>query len=697
MKSQAKKILGSVAMLCFLLLATFMVRQGTSLLSYAQPLTWTDTFDDTTGLSALEMEHVQVRGGQLELSHVVDKGFPVSFAGSIDALTLGQDGKVYGGVWPDAHLFTYDPNADAATDKGTAVTGMMHLWSLPTHSGGTIYGGTGSGTTGHLFTYDTVAGTFIDAGVPISDTTTFMAEKDILALAEGPDHRIYGGTRPSGHLFAYDPVSHTPSDKGVAIEGETEILSLVTGPDGLIYGATGPNAHLFSYNTATGGFSDKGIVVAGEKQVWALTVGHDAKVYGGTSPNGHLFAYDPGTDTIVDKGIPVAGEFIIFDLATGADGRIYGGTGMRGHFFVYDPSTDSLVSSEMAIYGESSVTAVAAGPDGRVYGGTGDTAHLFVYDPLTYQSSGTAVSTIITKTEETAWGTLTYNAATPPGTALTVDVLDSLGNPLLTAVSSGASLASIDRATHPRIKLRANLSTTDPSCTPGLLEWSITTVAAPPVPTPMPTPTPIPRPAPTYEDDFSNPASGWWQGATEDYEKGYVEGEYHILVKNEGGWSVWATAGPWFAHFDAQARARCERAEGVKVYGLLFRYQDSSNFYDFDVDPIFRTYALWKREGGAWSAIVSWTESPAINPGEAPNLLRVICQGSQISLYANGELLATASDDSFSYGRLGLIVTNYTDPDGADVYFDDLTVYGVGERPEFMYRIYLPIVLKSYQ
>jgi hypothetical protein len=90
--------------------------------------------------------------------------------------------------------------------------------------------------------------------------------------------------------------------------------------------------------------------------------------------------------------------------------------------------------------------------------------------------SGSAVSRPITPTTTIdSWGNLTFTRTVdPPTTTLTVDVLSVDGTGLLTNVTSGASLAGIDPAQHPSLKLRANLSSTMAGETPALSEWQVT-------------------------------------------------------------------------------------------------------------------------------------------------------------------------------------------------------------------------------
>jgi hypothetical protein len=74
------------------------------------------------------------------------------------------------------------------------------------------------------------------------------------------------------------------------------------------------------------------------------------------------------------------------------------------------------------------------------------------------------------------WGTLAFNASTPSGTSVTVDVLNGSTDALLaSAVATGTSLNALPAvASVSNIKLRANLATSDPFQTPELLDWSLT-------------------------------------------------------------------------------------------------------------------------------------------------------------------------------------------------------------------------------
>jgi hypothetical protein len=89
--------------------------------------------------------------------------------------------------------------------------------------------------------------------------------------------------------------------------------------------------------------------------------------------------------------------------------------------------------------------------------------------------TGTATSRVITPTVSIdEWGHVSYTGTVPAGTSLTVDVLSADGTLLLSDVTSGTGLASVDPTAYPSLKLRATFSTDDLANSASLDEWTIT-------------------------------------------------------------------------------------------------------------------------------------------------------------------------------------------------------------------------------
>jgi len=176
----------------------------------------------------------------------------------------------------------------------------------------------------------------------------------------------------------------------------------------------------------------------------------------------------------------------------------------------------------------------------------------------------------------------------------------------------------------------------------------------------------------TYEDDFSNPASGFGRLSTKLYEADYMDGEYHILVKafRQAAWA-WNRDAGRFGDFTLEIDARLVSRPSESAYGLVFRVQDDNNFYRFLVSEN-GYYLVDALLNGRWNTLRSWTKSAFINEGNSTNHLKVVCQGSQIQLYVNEQHLTTLTDDSFAEGYVGMIA--YTPEGNSRVAFDDIRV-----------------------
>jgi|GEM_PF-1525137 len=185
-----------------------------------------------------------------------------------------------------------------------------------------------------------------------------------------------------------------------------------------------------------------------------------------------------------------------------------------------------------------------------------------------------------------------------------------------------------------------------------------------------------------FEDDFSNPNSGWWVGSTAESEAEYLDGKYRYLNKQSGyyRWNWNEKVGQlddFVLEVDAQWYIL---SSSYNYYGVTFRAQDEDNHYVFFVSSDDSQYVVGKDVKGTWSTLKGWTESTYIKKGTAVNRLKVVCQGSQISVYVNGYLLATFSDSSLSKGRVGLAVGKgkstsiFTIVPDADALFDNLKI-----------------------
>ncbi|MEA3309827.1 MAG: hypothetical protein U9Q70_09995 [Chloroflexota bacterium] len=180
------------------------------------------------------------------------------------------------------------------------------------------------------------------------------------------------------------------------------------------------------------------------------------------------------------------------------------------------------------------------------------------------------------------------------------------------------------------------------------------------------------RSSPAFTDDFSNPDSGWGGVSTEPYLRGYYSGKYQIRI-DVPEWFVWTLGGHSYQDVSATATISSE-GDADNHYGLICR-ASSQGFYYFALSAD-GYYAIFRyTEAGELLPLTgpAMLRSPAIRP-QAANELLVLCQGSTLSLYVNGELVAQVEDEVLSKGDVGMAAGTLPRSAAVIAWFDDLQV-----------------------
>jgi hypothetical protein len=89
------------------------------------------------------------------------------------------------------------------------------------------------------------------------------------------------------------------------------------------------------------------------------------------------------------------------------------------------------------------------------------------------------------------------------------------------------------------------------------------------------------------------------------------------------------------------------------------------------VAPDTQYYGVFRLAGTTWVTVIDWAYSTHIQPGDAANRLRVERSGSQVTVFANGNELASAVDGTYAgelrvglYAEAGVpvpVATRYDD------------------------------------
>jgi hypothetical protein len=182
-----------------------------------------------------------------------------------------------------------------------------------------------------------------------------------------------------------------------------------------------------------------------------------------------------------------------------------------------------------------------------------------------------------------------------------------------------------------------------------------------------------------FQDDFSDPTSGWGTGVIEEGEVGYVEGAYRIFAKAErqvfGDLEVSPRVQGLRLEFEATQLAG---TSGDLVGARCYTDVGSDAGYIVGIAPAEQGYRVAAFRGDDYRLLESSGERvDAILPQGEENELRVECVASPdapivLTLGVNGEALVRAEDEETTRGFDGFAIFVDTTEGGAEALFDDL-------------------------
>jgi ribosomal protein L40E len=181
-----------------------------------------------------------------------------------------------------------------------------------------------------------------------------------------------------------------------------------------------------------------------------------------------------------------------------------------------------------------------------------------------------------------------------------------------------------------------------------------------------------------YQDDFSDSSSGWDTYTSENGITIYANGGYviHVIPKNWWVWDSRSNIFPSDVRIEVDA-AKTEGQDDSSQFGVACRYQDEKNFYYLGLSS--DGYAAIYKQSQGDSTILSsadkkWASVDGIYGGTDTNHIVAECIGSALTLYSNGTLVASATDDAFTGGGIALLAGTF-DTGGTTIRFDNLAVY----------------------
>ena len=203
-------------------------------------------------------------------------------------------------------------------------------------------------------------------------------------------------------------------------------------------------------------------------------------------------------------------------------------------------------------------------------------------------------------------------------------------------------------------------------------EWNVPTVLAP---------EPTRQPGILFQDDFSSKeqtALKWNMDPSSSADRVWSPNKLTLAFRKQKGSDIDMPVYD-FDNFGVELEVQSEDKPGIQ-YGIVFRHsvnQGRSNFYLF-VASNQGAYSLLKEIEDQWSSKdpVPSEASAFLKRGSSKNRFGVLADGPRISLYINGNLVKTITDDTLSSGRVGIF--GYSGPnDSAQISFSRFTVYTV--------------------
>lgn len=177
-----------------------------------------------------------------------------------------------------------------------------------------------------------------------------------------------------------------------------------------------------------------------------------------------------------------------------------------------------------------------------------------------------------------------------------------------------------------------------------------------------------------YQDDFSDPSSGWEiysnsEIGTMDYFDGFYR--LHVLGDHQ-----LLSTGPGLDFTDLHLEADLIKVVGSSddLFGLVCRAIDPQNYYFFIVSSD-GYYGIGRMEAGEQMLLSSpgMLPSEVIRQGKTKNHLQVDCIAERLTLSVNGQELASVADNELTKGDAGILAGTLADSENV-VLFDNFSV-----------------------
>lgn len=187
------------------------------------------------------------------------------------------------------------------------------------------------------------------------------------------------------------------------------------------------------------------------------------------------------------------------------------------------------------------------------------------------------------------------------------------------------------------------------------------------------TATSTPSPKVILSDDFSS--AKWGTGTDSDSSVQYANKALQIIVYKKN-YFVWSTPNTEsYQNFHTEVTVLNNGTDSSTVFGIICDQQEvKNNFYYLAIKPTGE-YAIVKAADGQQDVFLTnngaWAASDKIAKDASSYHVGADCGNSTLSLYVDGQQIASVSDTSYTGGRIALFVWSGENAQTTDVSFDD--------------------------
>ncbi len=176
-----------------------------------------------------------------------------------------------------------------------------------------------------------------------------------------------------------------------------------------------------------------------------------------------------------------------------------------------------------------------------------------------------------------------------------------------------------------------------------------------------------------YQDDFTDPSTGWTEDKFDNYFVGYHEPEYYHIEVTSPNYktTMFAPGKKSFSDVTLELQVLTNSTKtsptGDFRYGLAFR-RAGDQYYAFTVSPRTKKWFVLKSSPNALVVLKEGVDQD-IHDLDTDDALRVDAKGSDFAFHINDQLVAQITDADYAAGEVGFYVESF-DSQNTHIHFE---------------------------